>query len=174
MSAATVQPLLTISAIVEWLVPNVTLMAISLLLLESDESARMAFAGALREAGWSVSIAPDTTAAYAAATTNVPDVIVIGFDEAIRADRFGLCTRLKADPRTCHVPILVTSAVVAQHDLELATTTGVLVLVLESRDAAKLVGAVRGVVAARVRPSPLRVSLDSPASDESSRKDKPA
>ena len=85
-------------------------MAISLLLLESDESARMAFAGALREAGWSVSIAPDTTAAYAAATTNVPDVIVIGFDEAIRADRFGLCKRLGADPRTRHVPILVTSA----------------------------------------------------------------
>lgn len=167
-------PLLTISAIVEWLVPNVTLMAISLLLLESDESARMAFAGALREAGWSVSIAPDPTSAYAAATTNVPDVIVIGFDEAIRADRFGLCKRLKADPRTRHVPILVTSAVVAQHDLELATATGVLVIVLESRDAAKLVSAVRGVVAARLRPSPLHVSLDSPASDESSRKDKPA
>jgi CheY-like chemotaxis protein len=149
-------------------------MAISLLLLESDESARMAYAGALREAGCTVSIAADSTAAYAAATTNVPDVIVIGFNEAVRADRFGLCKLLAADARTRHVAILMTSAVVAQHDLELATSTGVLVLVLESRDAAKLVSAVRGVVAASLRPSPLRVSPDSPAHDQISRKDKPA
>jgi CheY-like chemotaxis protein len=149
-------------------------MVISLLLLESDESARMAYAGALREAGCTVTIAPDSTATYTAAMADVPDVIVIGVDDSVRDDRYGLCERLGADSRTRHVPILMTSAVVAQRDLERATSTGVLALVIESRDAAKLVSAVRGVVAARLRPSPLRASLDAPAKDEISHKDKPA
>jgi CheY-like chemotaxis protein len=149
-------------------------MAISLLLLESDESARTAYASALREAECLVSIAADSAAAYAAAMANVPDVIVIGFDDVVRDDRFGLSKRLGADPRTRRVPILMTSPVATQSDLERATTTGVLVLVLESRDAAKLVSAVRGVVAARLKPSPLRVSIDSPPKDEISHKDKPA
>lgn len=148
-------------------------MAISLLLLESDESARIAYSGALQDAGWTVSTAADSTDAYAAAVAHVPDVIVVGFDDTLREDRFGLCRRLSANASTRHVPILLTSAAVDQRDLELATSTGVLALVLESRDAAKLVSAVRGVVAARLKPPALRVSLDS-SKDDISQKDKPA
>jgi hypothetical protein len=58
--------------------------------------------------------------------------------------------------------------------LELATSTGVLALVLEPRDAAKLVSAVRGVVAAHLKPPPLRASLELPAKEEPARKNKPA
>ena len=68
----------------------------------------------------------------------------------------------------------MTSAVVNRTDLELATSTGVLALVLESRDAAKLVSAVRGVMAARLKPPPLRASLETPAKDDPARKNKPA
>jgi CheY-like chemotaxis protein len=149
-------------------------MGISLLLLESDESARTAYTRALREAGCTVSTATDSAHAYTAALAEMPDVIVVGFDPSIRDDRFGLCKRLGADPRTRQVPILLTSAVVNQKDLELATSTGVLALVLESRDTAKLVSAVRGVVAARLKPAPLRASLEPPAKVDPARKNKPA
>jgi CheY-like chemotaxis protein len=149
-------------------------MAISLLLLESDESARAVYTRALRDAGCTVSAATDSAHAYTAALSEMPDVIVVGFDPSVRDDRFELCKRLGADPRTRQVPILLTSAVVDQKDLELATSTGVLALVLESRDAAKLVSAVRGVVAARLKPSPLRVSMEPPAKDNPARKNKPA
>ena len=149
-------------------------MATSLLLFESDENARVAYVQALSEAGCMVSIATDSAHAYEVAMANVPDVIVVGFDNEIRDDRFGLCKRLGAEPRTRQVPILLTSTAVEQRDLELATTTGVLALVLESRDAAKLVSAVRGVVAARLRPTAIRMSLDSTSNEEASRRDKRA
>jgi len=149
-------------------------MAISLLLLESDESARAAYTRALHDAGCTVSTATDSAHAYTAALAEMPDVIVVGFDPSLREDRFGLCKRLGADARTRHVPILLTSAAVNQNDLELATSTGVLALVLESRDAAKLVSAVRGVVAARLKPPPLRASLEPPAKDDPARKNKRA
>ena len=149
-------------------------MAISLLLLESDESARAAYAQALRDSGCTVYTATDSAHVYNAALADMPDVIVVGFDPSVREDRFGLCKRLGADARTRHVPILLTSAAVNQNDLELATSTGVLALVLESHDAAKLVSAVRGVVAARLKPTPLRASLELPAKDDPARKNKPA
>ena len=149
-------------------------MDISLLLLESDESARAAYTGALRDAGCTVSTAPDSAHAYTAALAEVPDVIVVGFDPSVREDRFGLCKRLGADARTRHVPILLTSAAVNQSDLELATSAGVLALAVESRDAAKLVSAVRGVVAARLKPPSLRASLEAPGKDDRARKNKPA
>jgi CheY-like chemotaxis protein len=148
-------------------------MAVSLLLLESNDSARSAYTDALREAGFTVTLATDSTGVYASAVADLPDVIVVGFDPALREDRFGLCQQLGGDPRTRHVPILLTSAAVEQRDLERATSTGVLALVLESRDAAKLVSAVRGVVAARLKPPMLRASLD-PAKPEAARKDTPA
>ncbi|HEY5619856.1 MAG TPA: hypothetical protein VIK60_18080 [Vicinamibacterales bacterium] len=149
-------------------------MAISLLLLESDESARLAYTKALRDAGCTVETAADSTHVYASAVANVPDVIVVTFDASLRDDRFRLCRQLGADPRTRHVPILLTAAAVDQRDLELATSTGVLALALESHDAAKLVSAVRGVVAARLKPAALRVSLESSSKDEVSQKNKPA
>jgi CheY-like chemotaxis protein len=149
-------------------------MAISLLLLESNDKARSAFTEALRDAGCTVAMAADSADTYAAAVAQVPDVIVVGFDAAVREDRFSLCKRLGEDPRTRQVPILLTSAAVDQRDLERATSTGVLALVLESRDAAKLVSAVRGVVAARLKPPVLRASLDSSPKHETSRKDTPA
>jgi CheY-like chemotaxis protein len=149
-------------------------MAISLLLLESDERARAVYTRALLEAGCTVSTATDSAHAYTAALSEMPDVIVVGFDPSVRDDRFDLCKRLGADPRTRQVPILLTSAVVNQKDLELATSTGVLALVLESRDAAKLVSAIRGVVAARLKPPPLRASLEPPAKDDPARKNKRA
>ena len=148
-------------------------MTISLLLLESDGNARAAYTQALRDAGCTVATATDSVHAYATAVADLPDVIVIGFDAVVRDDRFGLCRRLGADPRTRQVPILLTSATMEQRDLELATSTGVLALVLESRDAAKLVSAVRGVVAAHLRPQAIRMSLDS-SKEEASRRDKPA
>ena len=149
-------------------------MAISLLLFESDESARAAYARALRDAGCAVSTATDSAHAYTAALAEMPDVIVVGFDPSVREDRFGLCKRLGAEARTRHVPILLTSAVLNQGDLELATSTGVLALVLEPRDAAKLVSAVRGVVAAHLKPPPLRASLELPVKVDPARKNKPA
>ncbi len=149
-------------------------MDISLLLLEANDGARMAYTEALRGAGCRVTTAADSAQAYAAAVADVPDVIVVAFDAAVRDDRFGLCQRLGADARTRHVPVLLTSAAMSEHDLERATSTGVLALVLESRDAAKLVSAVRGVVAARLRPPALRASLESPVSDEVPRGNKRA
>ena len=149
-------------------------MAISLLLLESNDGARAVYTDALRDAGCTVTMAADSADAYAAAVAHAPDVIVVGFDAGLREDRFGLCKRLGDDPRTRQIPILLTSAAVDQRDLERATSTGVLALVLESRDATKLVSAVRGVVAARLKPPMLRASVDSPLKHGASRKDTPA
>jgi CheY-like chemotaxis protein len=146
-------------------------MKITLLLLESNEQARVTYADALRVAGCTVIIAADSEDAYTAVVANMPDVIVVGFEAADREARFTLCKRIGRDTRARHIPILLTSAAVDQEDLERATATGVLALVLESRDASKLVSAVEGVTAARLKTPPARASLDSPRT-EGSRRDK--
>ena len=148
-------------------------MAISLIAPRVRRERSSSVHRALRDAGCTVSTATDSVHAYTAALAEMPDVIVVGFDPSVRDDRFGLCKRLGADARTRQVPILLTSAAVNQKDLELATSTGVLALVLESRDAAKLVSAVRGVVAARLRPPPLRAHWRPPAKDGPSARTNP-
>jgi CheY-like chemotaxis protein len=136
-------------------------MKITVLLLESNERARGAYVEALRAAGCTVNTAAHSEDAYTAVVAKMPDVIVVGFDADDRDDRFALCKRIGQDTRARHIPILLTSAAVDQEDLERATATGVLALVLESRDASKLVSAVEGVIAARLKPPPVRASLDS-------------
>lgn len=143
-------------------------MAISILLLESNDNARAAYAAALRAAGWTVVAVADSDDAHAAAAAQAPDVIVVGFDGAVRENRFHLCKRLATLFRTRRVPILLTSAAIDQSDLELATQLGALALALEPPDAPKLVSAVHGVVAAHRKPSPIRASLK-PSNQKSSR-----
>ena len=137
-------------------------MAISILLLESKENARAAYAAALRAAGSTVVAVADSDAAHAAAAAQTPDVVVVGFDGADRESRFHLCKELAALFRTRRVPILLTSANIDQNDLELATELGALALALEPADTPKLVSAVQGVVAAHHKPSPIRASLKPP------------
>lgn len=148
-------------------------MAVSLVLLESDDAARGAYEAALREAGFGVAIVQDSAQACDAAVASLPDVLVVGFDPAVRDDRFNLCVRLGSDARTRQIPILLTSSVFARADVELATKSGALVLVLESRDPTKLVSAVKGVMAARKR-RPARASLESLPDAWPNRRDKPA
>lgn len=115
-----------------------------------------------------MTLAADPDDAFRAATSDGVDVIVIASDDpAIRGERLALCTRLAAEPRTKNIPILLTSAAFDQQELQVATDTGVLALVVESVDSAKLVSAVQGVIAARRKPSPVRASLGS--KDESVR-----
>jgi PleD family two-component response regulator len=129
------------------------------------------YAASLREAGFAVTIVADSVEACSVAVTTLPDVLVVGFDPAVRGDRFDLCTRLGADARTREIPILLTSNGFARADLELATKSGALVLVLELRDVTKLVSAVNGVMAARNR-TVLRASLESAPNTRSNRRDK--
>ena len=79
-------------------------------------------------------------------------------DAQIRNDRLSFCRQIKGEPRTRPIPILLMTESLMEHDVELATDPGVLVLTMAPNDVAKLVAAVNGVLAAQ-RAEPLSASV---------------
>ncbi|MFN7145564.1 MAG: response regulator transcription factor [Myxococcota bacterium] len=80
-----------------------------LLLVEPDAPAAQALASRLRAAGFVVDLAPDGADAVARALAGTYACVVTELDTGA-VSGFELCRRLRAEPRTEHLPIVVVAA----------------------------------------------------------------
>lgn len=120
----------------------------ALLLIDPGDETRALHADALRHVGFDVLAVDDCETALEALTTLTPQLIIASFNPRTREECLAFCERLKADPRTRSVPILLTSHAINRDDLRRATDTSALVLSLASPlDHMKLTSAVRGMLA---------------------------
>lgn len=95
----------------------------TVLLVEDDDDTRQMYAHWLELFGFTIRVARDGLEALAAAAASVPDAIVM--DLAMpRMDGFEATRRLKSDPATAAVPILVLTAFTAPGECERALKAG--------------------------------------------------
>ena len=76
-----------------------------------------------------------------------PQIVIASFDPRTHDECFAFCERLKADTRRKTIPILLTSAIINGEDLQRATDMSVLGLTVGPHDGAKMLAAVKGVLA---------------------------
>jgi CheY-like chemotaxis protein len=128
------------------------------LLIELTDESRTVYADALRGSGFTVVVVPDCTAALYALAEVTPQIIIVSFDPRTHDESLAFCGRLKADPRTCAIPILLTSEAINGDDLRRASEMKVLGMTVGQRDGAKITGAVRGVLAVSPPERPINQS----------------
>lgn len=81
---------------------------VSVLLVEDSRFLRIAGEKVLKEHGFAVETAPDGEQAIAMATVNPPALIVLDL-VLPQCQGFEVLTRLKRDPRTADIPVLIMS-----------------------------------------------------------------
>jgi DNA-binding response OmpR family regulator len=80
------------------------------ILIADDESyVTQILALNLQRRGFAVAVAGDGQAAYELAMAQVPDLLITDYQMPV-IDGLGLCARLKSNPMTAHVPILMLTA----------------------------------------------------------------
>jgi len=131
------------------------------LLIEPNEDSRHVYADALRDAGFTVVMAPDCAAGRYALAEVTPQIVIASFNRQTHDECLAFCERLKADSRTRAIPILLTSETINGDDLRRATDISVLGLSIGQQDGAKMISAVRGVLAVAEG----RASLSQPESN---------
>jgi CheY-like chemotaxis protein len=117
------------------------------LLIGPKDDSRAAHADALRRAGFTVIAVADCTAGLYAVGELTPQIVVASFNPQTHDECLALCERLQGDPRTKAVPILLTAETINTDELQRATDMKVLGIAIGPHDEAKIIGAVRGVLA---------------------------
>ena len=117
------------------------------LLIEPNDTSRSVYADALHNAGFIVVGARDCAAALYALTEIIPQIIIASFDLRTHDECLAFCERLKSNSRTRAIPILLTSETITIEDLRRATDISVLGLSIAQQDGAKMISAVRAVLA---------------------------
>lgn len=85
-------------------------MASPRILIADDESyLTQLLSSTLQRRGYDVSVAADGSSAWELATANPPDLLICDFQMPVM-DGLELCTRLKANSTTSHVPVLMLTA----------------------------------------------------------------
>ena len=95
----------------------------SILVVEDSEASRDALARRLERRGYRIEMAEDGQQAVAVARSSQPDLILMDLGLPI-IDGWEATRRLKADPATRHIPIIVLSAHALTGDRELALAAG--------------------------------------------------
>ena len=116
------------------------------LLIEPHDQLSTVYADALRDSGFTVIVVPDTPAALYALIEITPQIVIARFDSRTHDECLAFVERLKEDPRTRHVPILLTSEIITDNDLQRATEMNVLEIAVGPHDSLKMAAAVRGVL----------------------------
>lgn len=129
--------------------PLSSLTSVPVLVVEPLEGSRALYADALRIAGCRVTVVSDSERAYVMAIRRPPRVVIASFEAPFRDERFAICQRFREDERTRHIPVVIVAAALDQADIARATAMGALAVAAHPTDAAKLIGAVQGVLAAR-------------------------
>jgi CheY-like chemotaxis protein len=88
------------------------------LIVEDHADTRELYAWVMREAGWQVETVNDGLEALIMAVTTEPDVVVMDVNLPL-IDGIEATRRLKADPRTAHIPVVACTAFGEVRDAEM-------------------------------------------------------
>jgi two-component system, chemotaxis family, chemotaxis protein CheY len=121
----------------------------AVLLIEAHDDTRVRYEHALRDAGFDADAIAEYSTALRVLAQLRPSVIVAGFHRDTRDECLAFCQRLKADSRMRAIPIVLVSGSIDQDDLQRAMDISLLALAVPPLDGSKLVGAVKGVLAAQ-------------------------
>jgi DNA-binding response OmpR family regulator len=119
----------------------------SVVLIEPNDDLRAVYASALRDSGFIVVAVPDCAAADYVIAEITPQIVVVSFEPRTHDGCIAFCQRLKADPATRDIAILLTSDTITGDDLQRAIEMKVLGLTVGPHDEAKMTAAVRGMLA---------------------------
>jgi two-component system phosphate regulon response regulator PhoB len=100
----------------------------------------------LARAGFHVHASPDARISERDVLAVAPDLIAVELEAARSADTLDLARRLRADPRTLSIPVILYATQLQPEHIENAARAGILWLQIGSADGLKLVAAVRGVL----------------------------
>jgi two-component system, cell cycle response regulator len=98
-------------------------MARRILVVEDDEASRELVASILNEAGYLVTEAPDGHTALAQASAAKPDLVLLDLMMP-GLDGFEVCRRLRRDPATAPIPVIVLTAMGKAMDMDSAVSSG--------------------------------------------------
>jgi CheY-like chemotaxis protein len=94
-----------------------------LLIIDDDEFARATSEAHVSREGYEIRFAPDGLTGIAAALSERPDVILL--DVMMPGiDGFEVCRRLKADPRTRDIPVIILTALSEKSDAQRCIDAG--------------------------------------------------
>jgi CheY-like chemotaxis protein len=99
----------------------------------------------LRPKGYTVVSAPNAAQGFAEAQRLAPDLVLLDV-EMPGEDGFSLCRRLKADPVTAGIPVVMLTATMNQKLTELAFKAGAEATVLKSMNVDKLLNIIEVVL----------------------------
>ncbi len=102
-------------------------------------------ANMLRPKGYTVKTAPSAAEGFAEAKRERPDLMLLDV-EMPGEDGFSLCRRLKADPETAAIPVIMLTATTNQKLTELAFKAGAEATVLKSMNVERLVNIINVVL----------------------------
>ena len=119
----------------------------SVVLNEPNDELRGVYAAALRNSGFTVVAIPDCAAAHYVIAEITPQIIIVSFESRTHDECIAFCKRLKADPATRDIAILLTSDNITDDDLQHATEMKVLGMTVGPHDEAKMTAAARGMLA---------------------------
>ncbi len=119
----------------------------TILLAEDDPYIRRVAQIALTREGFAVSTASDGAEALQLLDERLPDLVILD-GMMPRIDGLEVCRRLKASPRTAHIPVIILSARSQHADEEAGRTAGAVAYIKKPFDALTLGQQIRAICAA--------------------------
>lgn len=119
-----------------------------ILIVDDSASVRYALVKNLTEVGFAVSEATDGVEGLTVATAHEFDLIITDIDMP-NMNGFDLCTKLKADPRTMHVPIIVLSSNETDAHVEKGFTVGADAYLAKGGDIGDAIATIKDILQAR-------------------------
>jgi len=122
-------------------------MSIHILLVEDEKISARLVASALRNEGYEVTLATNGVEGLKKATQDHPDLVIL--DVMLPGlDGFEVCQRLKDQPDTANMPVLMLSAKDQESDVAAGKKVGADVYLLKSSDLTKILAAVKNLLGA--------------------------
>jgi CheY-like chemotaxis protein len=101
-------------------------------------------------AGWSVTLAAESVAAFDLAVAEQPDVVATS-DRLRPRNGLELCEQLHGDPRTAHIPVVILTTATSTVDRQRARAAGCATLLIQPTLPRKLLTESRRLVARALR-----------------------
>ena len=101
-------------------------------------------------AGWSVTLAAESSAAFDLAVAEQPDVVATS-DRLRPRNGLELCEQLHGDPRTAHIPVVILTTATSTVDRQRARAAGCATLLIQPTLPRKLLTESRRLVARALR-----------------------
>jgi two-component system, cell cycle response regulator DivK len=118
----------------------------TVLLVEDEEAAQHIFTTTLTYAGYHALVAPDAATGLRLLDEVRPDLIIMDIGLPGAMDGFELTARLRQDPRTRDVPIMVVTVYAFDHDAQRARDAGCTAFITKPVEPTKVLAEVERLI----------------------------